>query len=268
MNSADRLLSMLHLFSADRPRWTAEQAAPVLGVSLSTAYRYFRSLTAAGLLTPVGSSGDYVLGPGIIELDRLLRISDPLLQAAQQTMGWLASQIELESLLLLCRRYHGQVMCIHQEQVAGSAYRSHYERGLPLPLFRGAGSKVILANLPPGRRSQYLRQFDQIEAGGDAGGVEVLREELRQIRRDGFHLAHGELDPAARGLAVPLFDPERAVLGSLCVVYQRELDAVGFTRLKGLLAAAAEEIELGLAAAAGPGIDASGDGSASRALGP
>jgi DNA-binding IclR family transcriptional regulator len=251
MNSADRLLSVLQLFSTEQHRWTAEQAAPTLGVSLSTAYRYFRSLTAAGLLAPVGGSGEYVLGPAIIEFDRLLRISDPLLQVAQEAMRWLASQLELESVLLLCRRYHDQVMCIHQEQVAGSEYHSHYERGLPLPLFRGAGSKVILANLPPGRRRQYLRQFEHSEEGRLAGGAAHLREELRRIRRDGFHLAHGELDPAVMGLAVPLFDPERAVLGSLCIVYQKGLDPVGFTRLKGLLTAAAEEIELGVMTAAG-----------------
>ena len=43
-SSADRLLAVLQLFTPERPEWTVETAANEIGVSVSTAYRYFRSL--------------------------------------------------------------------------------------------------------------------------------------------------------------------------------------------------------------------------------
>lgn len=186
-----------------------------------------------------------MLGPAIIELDRLLRITDPLLLAAQRTLHWLAGQIDVECTLLLCRRYRDQVLCIHQEQVAGSQYRSRYQRGLPLPLLRGAGSKVILAHLPPARRNRQLRQ---LEGEGRHEQAEQLRAQLRKIRRDGYCLARGELEPAATGLAVPLFDTDGGVLGSLCASFPTEPAAAALARMKGLLMGAAEEIRVALAA--------------------
>ena len=86
MKSGDRLLAVLKLFSADKLSWTAEEAAGALDVTTSTMYRYFKSLTQAGLLMPVSAAG-FGLGPAFIEYDRLLQISDPMLRAARQPMA-------------------------------------------------------------------------------------------------------------------------------------------------------------------------------------
>ncbi len=92
MNRADRLHAILGLFTADRPLWTIEDAAETLGVSLSTAYRQFGALVRSGLLDALEGSRVYVLGPAIIELDRNIRLSDPLITVAKPAMRWLAEQ--------------------------------------------------------------------------------------------------------------------------------------------------------------------------------
>ena len=61
-SSGDRLLAALALFTVDNPQWTVDDAAKKLGVSAPTAYRYFKRLTGAGLITPVSGAG-YTLGP-------------------------------------------------------------------------------------------------------------------------------------------------------------------------------------------------------------
>lgn len=61
-SSADRLLTVLQLFTPERPEWTVKTAASEIGVSVSTAYRYFRGLCRIGLLDPY-AGGSYVLGP-------------------------------------------------------------------------------------------------------------------------------------------------------------------------------------------------------------
>ena len=54
-NSADRILSVLNLFTDGRLEWTAEQLMEVLGYSRPTMYRYLRSLKDAGLLVSISN---------------------------------------------------------------------------------------------------------------------------------------------------------------------------------------------------------------------
>ena len=140
-----RLLSVLSLFSVDRPNWTVDEAAVQLDVSVTTTYRYFKSLNQIGLLTPVSRAG-YMLGPAIIEWDREIQLCDPMLSAARDVMADLIQYAADGSVVLLCRRFRDRVLCVHQVLGQGPQEPVSYERGRPMPLFRGATSKIILAN--------------------------------------------------------------------------------------------------------------------------
>lgn len=249
MTSAERMLQLLQLFTAERPTWTVEQAAPASGVSLSTAYRYVRALVRAGLLEPADGAGAYALGPAIIQLDRNLQLSEPLLRAARPTMAWLAAQQSAPSTLLLCRLYRDGVMCIHQEPSPDQRHPVSYERGLPLPMVRGAASKVILAHLPPRRLKRFFRTDAAAIAAAGLGRSEAeFRERLRAIRKAGLCIAHGELDPEVTGLAVPLLSPQGQLLGSLALACRARLEAPASARAGALLQAAGREIDARLAA--------------------
>src|SRR5262245_503951 len=114
MTTADKLLQALGLFTLERPEWTVEAAARELDLTLSTAYRYFKSLSDAGFIS-AGSAGRYTLGPAIIQYDRQMRLLDPLIITATPVMQRIASVIRSQSVVLLCRLYKTQVMCVHQE---------------------------------------------------------------------------------------------------------------------------------------------------------
>src|SRR6267154_6855168 len=89
--SGDRLLAVLALFSAEQTQWTVDAAAEQLGVSTTTTYRYFKKLTKAGLISPV-SGASYTLGPAIIQMDRQIQASDPMLRGARGVMIALVGQ--------------------------------------------------------------------------------------------------------------------------------------------------------------------------------
>jgi DNA-binding IclR family transcriptional regulator len=207
----------LGLFTIERPQWTVEESAQELGLAVSTAYRYFRALSNAGLVTSY-SNGRYVLGPAIIQLDRQLRLRDPLIGVATPVMHGLTPLLPHNCLLLLCRLYHEHVMCIHQEYEQLPNFPVSYERGRLMPLSRGAASKVILANLP----TRFLRAFHARHAadlrerlGADWGEV---RAALRNIRAAGVHVTQSELDAGMMGIAAPVFAADGAVIGSISIV--------------------------------------------------
>ncbi|TPG57444.1 IclR family transcriptional regulator [Roseomonas nepalensis] len=253
MAGPDRTTSVLKLFTLDRPAWTVEQAAAALGVSASSAYRYVAVLTEAGLLTPAGG-GAYVLGPAFTQYDRQIQLTDPLLQAARPAMEGILPLAPPGSAVLLCRLFGETVLCIHQEvgQEVGPSFGRlgapvSYERGRPMPLFRGATSKVILAWLPPRElRRLFEAHRGEIAASGLGEDWPAFRTALARTRRAGHQVSHAELDAGRIGIAVPVLGTvlgeTRRVLGSLSYVIPEDAaDAV--PRLAPALAAAARGIE-------------------------
>jgi DNA-binding IclR family transcriptional regulator len=242
--SGDRLLGVLALFTAAQTRWTVEAAAEQLRVSTTTTYRYFKKLTRAGLITPVSGAG-YTLGPAIIQMDRLIQSGDPMLNGARSVMIELAGQAAEGSTVLLCRLFHDRVMCVHQIMGRGPQEPVSYERGRLMPLYRGATSKIILAHLRPRTlKALFAHDAGEIATAELGGSWEEFRRNLATIRRDGVTVSRGEIDPGRVGVAAPIFDKDRAVLGSLSVALPAaHADETLVRRLTPLTVAGAREIE-------------------------
>jgi DNA-binding IclR family transcriptional regulator len=214
-SSGDRLLSVLGLFTVERPQWTVDAACRELGFSAPTAYRYFKRLTGVGLISPVSGAG-YTLGPAIIQLDRQIQISDPMLGAARGVMHDLIQHAAEGSILLLCRLFHDRVMCVHQVFGRGPQEPVSYERGRLMPLFRGATSKVILAHLPQRKlKSLFDGNAAEIAESDSGASWDEFRGKLATIRKAGVVVTRGEIDAGRIGIAVPIFDKDRTILGSL-----------------------------------------------------
>ena len=208
--TADRVLSLLALFSGEKWQWTVEEAALALGLPTSTTYRYFRSLASAELISSQ-LTGSYVLGSAVCELDRSMRLHDPFINAARNEMVSLVER-HGEVIILLARLYKDKVICVHREGTNLEA--SGYERGRPMPLDRGAASKVILANLT----TRQLRKLSGSVDHGRAADIGELRQELREIRAKGYSVTRGEIDPTKVGISVPVFSNSQHLEGSLSFV--------------------------------------------------
>lgn len=211
--TADRVLEVLELFKGGQTVWTVEDAAARIGLPASTVYRYFRSLSSAGLIYAY-VAGRYSLGPAIVELDREIRLHDPLVTAARGEMAALATALGPDCVILLARLYNHGVMCVSQAFVERPNFAVSYERGRVMPIGRGAASKAILAHLP----ARQLR----IAIGKDRSLTEqamiALKADLRTIRDQGFSVTSGEIDEGLTGIAVPIFGQDQIVSGSLSAV--------------------------------------------------
>lgn len=212
--SLERLLSILSLFTEDHLEWTPDEMIARLGYSRPTLYRYVRTLRDAGLLTDHGGHG-LMLGPRVVELDYLMRMSDPLVADGQPRLETLAAQHP--STTFLVRWYGRKLLCIASACSTPDPVSS-YPRGRPMPLARGAISRVILANLP--KRQMLARVSEDLEdlrAVGLGDTAEEVIEALRQVRREGVAVAHGEVTPGVIGIAAPVFDATRVPVAALCM---------------------------------------------------
>jgi DNA-binding IclR family transcriptional regulator len=207
-----RILRILQLYDMQHV-WTVEAIAREMSVSVSSAYRDVQELSRAGFLDPVASAG-YVLGPAFIKYDRLIRASDPLIGAAAPIMHQLLADTTQEGTAILCRRYRDCVMCVHQERGVQSRARTFYERGVAMPLFIGAASKVILAHLDERTlKRNYLDNREQIREATRCPDLKSFRAELREIRRQGYAVTTAELGPGRVGFAAPVLVDGAIVAG-------------------------------------------------------
>jgi DNA-binding IclR family transcriptional regulator len=210
------MLAVLQLIKPQRPTVDIELIQTELGYPQATAYRYVRELLDVGLL--VRLPGGWGLGPRIIEFDLLIRESDPLLNRSRDLMRDLVAQTGLN--VLLSALYEDTVISIHQE-FGLDARELNFGRGRPMPLFRSATSRVILAHLPP-RRLKRLHDAHASSAGPHIPGADwrSFSRAMLTIRRQGWCQSRGELDPDTdkTGLAAPILDDTGRVLGSITLV--------------------------------------------------
>ncbi len=207
-----KMLRIIDLIEESDGPVTAEQMLAELGFTRSTLYRHLKILAETGFVSSISETG-FTLGPRIVELDYKIRARDPLLAASRPLMIELAQSER--GVALLCRRYRDRVLCIHQER-GDVAFRSNYTRGLARPLFRGAASRIILANLKGATVDRLqAEQADAFEAAGLGASKAEVRTTLRQLRKQGWDMTEGQVTPGVVGIAAPLFDARGEVLGSL-----------------------------------------------------
>lgn len=215
MSSLDKMLTILSLFDEGHMSIQLEDAVRATGGSRATAYRYIQSLSRGGLLAPA-TGGRYVLGARVIELDRLVRRSDPFLVSASAPIRDVAQRLKTN--IMLCSYYGDKVMCADLAWPDRSIDQI-YERGKPMPMFHGAMAKVILANLTPYQlRNMMLWHADQIREAELGSNWDEFKSRMAKLRKDGFCITSGEVFRGLVGIAAPVFDPDRRVLGSVVFV--------------------------------------------------
>ncbi|MFB4167336.1 IclR family transcriptional regulator [Virgibacillus sp. JSM 102003] len=177
-------------------------------VPRSSLYRHIKNLIEAGLIEAIGK-GMYAPGWLADEISRVKRGSlDPLIKASLPIM----QEINRES---------GE--SVNLTVVNGSKVRvlAHFEsmhnlkfsfvEGQILDIFKGASSKVLLANLEEKHR-QFLIESNLTHEEG-----EVLNQEIEQIRKVGYSITNSEVDDNAIGISVPILKGGKYVLGGLSI---------------------------------------------------
>ena len=220
MNSLERVLALLDVFTEDRLEWTPEELMAKLGYSRPTLYRYLKTLKEAGFLSSMPNGG-FTLGPRVVEMDFLMRKSDTLARHAQAHLDSFAADYPCAAMLV---RWYGNKLLVVASECTTPGLENDYPRGRPLPLARGAISRAIMARLT---RRKLLATIEanlpELDAIGLGASVEEVMDELRKVRRLGYAVAHGEVTPGVTGIASPIFDGGSSPVATFCVTIAEHL---------------------------------------------
>lgn len=219
-NTLERVLAVLEVFTEERLEWTSEELMEELGYSRPTLYRYLKTLKDAGFLISRPNAG-FTLGPKVVEMDYLMRKSDPLILAGHDYLTQLAQRFSCTALLV--RWYGNRLLCVDSVSSTTNPISS-YPRGRPMPLGRGAISRSILAFLPRRRLLPLItNSLDDFKAVGLGESIDDVLQTLKSVRKAGYATAYGEVTPGVVGIAAPVFDAGQTPVGSICITIKGSL---------------------------------------------
>ncbi len=212
--SAHKVLDILLCFTMDTPERTVEELEQLTGMPTSTIYRYIKVLVDKGFLEKAEGSS-YRLGLRFFELSRAARNSNRDLRlCALPSMKRIADKI-IETVSLM-RIFDKHAVCV--ESIEGQeVVRVTIEQGRMQPLYAGASSKLLLAAIDESEWDNYLPETLIPLTSATITDRQAFRDELYQIREQGYATSNGEIDVGGRAVAVPILNQQGKTVAALSI---------------------------------------------------
>jgi len=196
-------LEVIDCFAA-RDSWSLTELAGHLGLNKATAFRILHTLQDAGYLAKDEESGRFRLGMKFYSLGKsAVRHEQLKWQALPPLLHLAESTGETVYVGIL---YEGDAVCV--QIVDGTELvRMHSFVGKRSPAHASALGKALLAHLPDSEVDAYVATYGlkRLTASTITDPAR-FREELRQIRAQGFAFDAEEMAPGLRCIGAPVTD--------------------------------------------------------------
>ena len=207
--SIQKACKILKCFTHEKSAFRIDELCKRVGYPKSTTHRICITLEKEGFLTRGKDHFVFVLSPKIYELGMVavgkINIRPTVLKFMQDIVEKTG-----ESTALYIRN-NFQRICIEKLE---SPYdlRRVVTLGEPLPLCVGASGKILLAWMPSELQESYLKILKKNPPQYLKRSVDQLKEELKEIKKQGFALSCGERVPDSKSASVPIFQINEEVL--------------------------------------------------------
>lgn len=202
MKLLKKLLSILDLFTSQRPVLTFPEVVKLSGFPKSTALRLTRTLEESGLIQRTSTGRGWVLGLRLIGMLRSL-VHQDVVASSSYHMRHLRDRTQ--ETVCLWRKMGNARACVMQFE-SSHELRMAAELGKLVPLYCGGAGKILLAHLSQEETDQYFRQV-LLKPVGPSTVVreEELRRELPRIKAKGVSIGVQERTVGGVGIAAPIY---------------------------------------------------------------
>jgi DNA-binding IclR family transcriptional regulator len=212
VQSVDRAITILELLAREGESSVTEIAGG-LGVHKSTAFRLLATLEVHRLVEQVNDRGRYRLGVGNLRLAGATTARLDVVSEARPVTRQLASDTG-ETVNITVR---SDESALYLDQVAGSsALQSHNWVGQRIPLHATSNGKVLLSELSEEELAAALPDLARY-TDHTTTSRRALREELDDVRRQGYALAVDELELGLTAAAAPIRSAHGDIIASMSI---------------------------------------------------
>lgn len=202
----EKALRVLDAFGDQSPSWTEAALRRHLAIPSSTLNRILRSLERAGYLVRY-EDGRYQLGIAAIRLGNRASRTLNLATALDSHLRTLARETGELAMLAVPEFPAGLARYIATADSA-SRLRVTAEIGAAVPITAGGTAKAIFAFQPEDRIELTLARELRRLAAGTITDPDQMREQVRQIRREGWAFSWEETYDGAWAIGAPLIDAD------------------------------------------------------------
>jgi len=212
VQSLARGLQVIRSFDAEHASMTLSEVAARTGLSRATARRFLHTLVELGYMRSDGrlfelTSQVLQLGYAYLSSATLPQLIEPVLEELSARVGESASASVLEgSEIMYIARVHTRSIM----QVGISV-------GTRFPALSTSMGRVLLAHQDPKTIDAVLAAGSDALTPRTLTDEQVLREELRKVREQGYALVDQELSVGLRSVAVPVLGASGQVIAAMNV---------------------------------------------------
>ncbi len=189
VEAVERALDLLNAFSDENSVMTLKDLAEETGFYKSTILRLTSSLIRYQYLIRA-ENGAFRIGPSLLRLGEVYRKNFDSSEVVRPTLREMCRQVN-ESIAFYIKHENLRI-CLYRVN-ANRAIRHEIKEGAQLPIDRGASGRILLA---------YTEGSDEVS---------------ESIRQTGWYLSRGERDRDVAALAVPVFSPNKELVGALSI---------------------------------------------------
>jgi IclR family KDG regulon transcriptional repressor len=202
VRAVNRALALLRCFSHDTPELSLAALAGRTSLSKSTALRLLATLEADRFIEHDPNTGLYSLGIVCVELGMSALEHMDLRKAALSRLSLLRD--ETQETVSLTVMEGDEVMYVDVLE-SPQPVKIAAKPGRRLPSHCTSTGKVFLAFMPPEEIDRLLSRDLKCYTPNTVCDPDLLREELRLVREQGFSISEEQFEPGIAAVAAPVW---------------------------------------------------------------
>jgi DNA-binding IclR family transcriptional regulator len=215
IQSIDRALQVLELFSLEKPEWGVTEISKALNIYKSNVHNILSTLAERGYFKKDPKTDKYKLGIKFFELGSVVIKNMDLRKIAHPYIEKLSK--EFNETVHLGILDEGRVISIEREE-SDKGLCSHIEIGRRAPLHCTAVGKAIMSYLSEDEINLIIKEKGlEKYTENTITNKEGLENEFKKIRKQGYAVDNMEHEEGVRCVAGPIRDYNGKVIASMSI---------------------------------------------------
>lgn len=214
IKTVEKALGLLDLFANEKSELTATQVAEKANMDMSSAYKFLSTLTKSKFLDFNFTNKKYRLGVKLITYGNIVQENIAIKKVALPFMESLSAQTEETVHLVIRDGFEG----IFVEKINSTLpVGVRTKVGNRAKLNCGASLKVILAFMPDSFINDFMENEIESRTEHTITDSNILWEELKKIRRNGYAISFQELNVEAAAVSAPIFYSDGKIAAGIAI---------------------------------------------------
>ncbi|UWQ54653.1 IclR family transcriptional regulator [Leisingera caerulea] len=215
MGTVSKALSLLTHFNHGRTGIGLSDLTRLSGMNKATVYRLMGELQESGFVEQTDDDRMYRLGPQVLRLAALREAAVPILSVSRRVLRDLSDETGETTHLSLLQG--SQLNSLSHAYSPRHATKVMMEDAEVLTFHGTSSGLAVLAYADPGFVEDVLAQPLTIHTPETITDPREIRAQLAEVRATGMAQSIGGFEADVHSHAVPVFGPDRQVIGALAV---------------------------------------------------